>query len=152
MICVLSSSVVAMLLRPFLETRFSISTLPSVVSDGSPGSLVSDPFAVDERNLFAGGLDASIELPFLCFKVGSAADSPSSPEASRDDGCNCTAGMVFVLFRFPEPADEGEDIMVKEGRKEGERRCLRKRICKDDLVLGKRDSTCLRLRDLCCCV
>jgi hypothetical protein len=49
-----------------------------------------------------------------------AVDSPSSPEASLDDGCNWSiadgffdVGMVAVLFRFPtlEPAEEGEDMV-----------------------------------------
>lgn len=90
-ICVFSSFSSEMLFRPFFVTRFAISALPSVVSEGSPGSC--DPLGifswVDERNRFAGGLDASIELPFLCFKLGSGAvDSPSSPDASRDEFCS----------------------------------------------------------------
>jgi len=115
-----------MLFRGFRPTRFAISVLPSVVSDGSPGSwTLSDPFVIFscvlDRNLFAGGLE-SIEFPFLWpTPVDSGAvDSPSSPEASRDEGCNKSIvddlfadGIVAVLFRFPtlEPADEGEDMV-----------------------------------------
>ena len=106
-----------MLFRPLRPILFAISVLPSVVSEGSPGS---DPLGilspVDERNRFEGGLDASIELPFLCFKLDSGAvDSPSSAEASRDDVCSCTAGAASVRFRFPvpEPGDVGDDIVIK---------------------------------------
>lgn len=107
--------------------RVAISVLPSVVSDGSPGSWgLSDPFVIFscvlDRNLFAGGLVESIEFPFLWPRPvdSGAVDSPSSPEASREDGCNRSIvddlfadGIVAVLFRFPtlEPADEGEDIV-----------------------------------------
>ena len=64
----------------------------------------------------------SMELPFLWLTPvdSGAVDSPSSPEASRDEGCNKSIvddlfadGIVAVLFRFPtpEPAEEGEDIV-----------------------------------------
>jgi hypothetical protein len=97
-----------------------------VVSDGSPGSwTLSDPFVIFscvlDRNLFAGGLVESIEFPFLWLMPvdSGAVDSPSSPEASRDEGCNRSMVddlfaevIVAVLFRFPtlEP-EEGEDIV-----------------------------------------
>ncbi len=50
--------------RPLRAKRLAISVLPSVVSDGSPGSCAFPaPFVtfscVDDRNLFGGG------LPFL---------------------------------------------------------------------------------------
>lgn len=100
---------------PFLfRTRFSISSDASVLSDGSPGS----PFGmiifscVDDRSRLAG---------FLTVDSG-AVDSPSSPDASRDDAC-CRGsierffeGMVLVLFRLPEPADDGEDMMIIQCR------------------------------------
>ena len=74
-----------------------------------------------DRNLFAGGFE-SIELPFLWLAPvdSGAVDSPSSPEASREEGCNKSIvddlfvdGIVAVLFRFPtlEPAEEGEDMV-----------------------------------------
>jgi hypothetical protein len=89
-VCGFSSSTFEVFFRPFRPIRFAISVLASVVSEGSPGS---DPFGIlspmDERNRFEGGFDASIELPFLCFKVDSGAvDEPSSPEASLDDVCS----------------------------------------------------------------
>jgi len=115
-----------MLFRDFRGTRLAISVLPSVVSDGSPGSwILLDPFVIFscvlDRNLFAGGFE-SIELPFLWpAPVDSGAvDSPSSPEASREEGCNKSIvddlfvdGIVAVLFRFPtlEPAEEGDDMV-----------------------------------------
>jgi hypothetical protein len=61
--------------------------------------------------------------PFLWLKFpdSGAVDSPSSPDASLDEACNCSMpedllvdeGRVAVRFRFPEaePADEGEDIL-----------------------------------------
>jgi len=117
-----------MLFRPFRPMRFAISVLPSVVSDGSPGSsALSFPLGifswVPDRNRFAGGLVESIEFVFLWFKLADsgAVDSPSSPDASRDDGCNWSIagvvlfdGNVFVLFRLPafEPAKEGEDMVT----------------------------------------
>ena len=93
--CVLSSSAsFEPLFRPLLPTRLAISVLASVVSDGSPGSCTFvDPLGilswVDDRNRFAGGFE-SIELPFLELRMpdSGAVDSPSSPDASRDDGCN----------------------------------------------------------------
>lgn len=67
---------------------------------------------VDDRSRLAG---------FLTVDSG-AVDSPSSPDASRDDAC-CRGsierffeGMVLVLFRLPEPADDGEDMMIIQCR------------------------------------
>jgi hypothetical protein len=74
---------------------------------------------VDDLKRFAGGFVESIEDVFLCFVA--AVDSVSSPEASRDDGCNCsllTDAFIVedtVVLRFllaaEEPADDGEDMM-----------------------------------------
>jgi hypothetical protein len=103
--------------------------LASVVSEGSPGSrMFSEPLdslsCVDDRNLLAGGLPESRRPPFLWVKLpdSGAVDSPSSPDASRDDACNCSRaeglvvdeGRVPVRFRFPEPepAEDGDDIVA----------------------------------------
>jgi len=106
--------------------RLAMSVLPSVVSDGSPGS----PFAafsefVDDLRRLLGGFVASSELAdFLCLELldSGAVDSPSSPDASREDGCIrstaegffIAAESVVVLFLLPalELADDGEDIAL----------------------------------------
>lgn len=126
----LSSSVSLPRLVLFLATRSAISVLPSVVSEGSPGSFRSSaPFAedlsvlVEDLILLLGGAFGSVELGvFLCFiaTVSGAVDSPSSPEASRDDACSWSllSGFfneeVSVVLRFRlatlEPAEDGEDI------------------------------------------
>jgi hypothetical protein len=87
--------------------------------------MLSDPFVIFscvlDRILFAGGF-GSYELPFLwpAPMDSGAVDSPSSPEASREEGCSKSIvddlfvdGKVAVLFRFPtlEPAEEGEDMV-----------------------------------------
>ena len=118
--------------------RLAISILASVVSEGSPGSSccmldigmpLLGPFsaAVLDRVLgrFAGGFVESIDaVVFLCllFGDGCAPDSspPSSPEASREEGCWSSAiddffiavGRFALRFRFAEPEDEGEDIVL----------------------------------------
>jgi hypothetical protein len=91
------SSSLGPLLLPlrFLAATHAMSTLASVVSDGSPGSCVAPtPFTtfspLDERRRFEGGFVESIELPaFLCLRLvdSGAVVSPSSPDASRDDAC-----------------------------------------------------------------
>lgn len=71
---------------------------------------------VDERSRFAGGLPASV--PFFLRLLSGAVDSPSSPEASRDDACIAGGLVEFVSvevrFRFPalDPPDEGDDMFV----------------------------------------
>ena len=117
-----------LLFRPFRAIRSAISVLASVVSEGSSGTCTfSEPFeplsCVDGRNLLAGGSLESRRLPFFWPKMpdSGAVDSPSSPDASRDEACNCSSveGLTVdegrvVRFRFPEPepGDEGEDIVV----------------------------------------
>jgi hypothetical protein len=89
-----SSASFELLLRPLLPTRLAISVLASVVSEGSPGSSkLVDPLEtlswIDERSRLAGGFE-SIELLFLVLRMpdSAAVVSPSSPDASRDDGCS----------------------------------------------------------------
>lgn len=117
-----------LLFRPFRAIRSAISVLASVVSEGSPGSCkFSESFdtlsCVDARNLLEGGSLESTWLPFFWPNLpdSGAVDSPSSPDASREEACNCSSveGLAVdegrvVLFRFPEPEprDDGEDIVV----------------------------------------
>jgi hypothetical protein len=130
--CVFSSSALfEILFLAFRPTRLAISVLPSVVSDGSPGSCtLASPLGlfsfVEERSRFAaGGLPVSKTLFFLLprWLLSGAVDSPSSPEASRDEGCSWSMvgilvedGRVEVRFRFPplEPVDDGDDIVFRD--------------------------------------
>lgn len=124
-----SSASLEVLLRPLRPTRLAMSVLPSVVSDGSPGSCkLVIPLGVfsfvEDRSLFAGGFPPSAPLCFLWLKLpdSGAVDSPSA-DASRDDGWSWSRaavliedGSVEVRFRFPalEPADDGDDIVLAE--------------------------------------
>lgn len=89
---------------------FASSSSPSVVSVGSPWSLGSaeplDVRPVDDRNRFAGGLLASIELfVFLCFKLPNSG-AASSPDASLDEGCWRSIAVVGFRFLFADPGLE----------------------------------------------
>lgn len=91
---------------------------PSVLSEGSPGSVLFEPFGttsfscVDDRNRLEGG--------FFAVVSGAVDSPPSSPDASLDEGCSWSIaaaflvadGRVLVLFRLPDPDDDGEDIWV----------------------------------------
>ena len=81
--------------------------------------------AVDRvLGLFVGGFaESTAGADFLCLRVVTAwavESSASSPEASRDDGwsrsavdnCVLACARFVVRFRFDDPADEGEDIVV----------------------------------------
>jgi hypothetical protein len=118
---------------PLRFERFAIFVLASVLSEGSPGSsfvilgIAASLLAVAPewvRGRFAGGFEVSIEAgTFLCLWVGvCTVESPaSSPEASRDDGCCSSVTEDFFiavikvtfLLRFPEPEDEGEDMLLE---------------------------------------
>lgn len=114
-----------------------MSSLSSVVSEGSPGSALAivgvalplleaaSALALERvRGRFGGGFVESTEVAdFLCLLVdtdtGTAESSASSPEASRDDGWRRSAvddfliavGSVLVRFLLVEPVDEGDDIL-----------------------------------------
>ena len=115
-----------------------MSVLASVVSEGSPGSSllmlgttsplpVACSVAATERVLgrFMGGLIESWDgVAFLCLLlvgIWAAESSASSPEASREDGCWRSAVEDFLIalwsvvfrFRFPEPEDDGDDMMTR---------------------------------------
>lgn len=102
-----------------------MSVLPSVLSEGSPGSPFGIFSCIEDRSLFAAG-GLSVEATFLCLVVLSGAvDSPSSPDASLDEACKLSITIEFfvkvlVLFRLAEPADDGEDILPKVSREPGE--------------------------------
>ena len=115
-----------------------MSELASVVSDGSPGSSLFilgigvpllellSAIALDRvLGRLAGGLVESMDIvDFLCLAIVGAcvevSSAASSPEASRDEGCcRSTVEDFFipearfaVRFRFPEPDDEGEDMLA----------------------------------------
>ena len=119
---------------PLRPTLSAISTLASVVSLGSPGSaadwLLASAMALARselaRCLLGGWADRDDEVALSsCFRFWSLPDSgavvsPSSPEASRDDGCRAGSIMsklgsvVEGRFRLPEWVDEdaGEDITM----------------------------------------
>ena len=111
-----------------------------MASDGSPGSsllilgigvplleLLSVTALDRVLGRLAGGFVESMDVvDFLCFAiVGACVDvssAASSPEASRDEGCCRSTVEDFLIpvarlavrFRFPEPDDEGEDILAVE--------------------------------------
>lgn len=121
--------------------RDSISALDSVVSEGSPGSSLAVSLSTDDasrsplvarrvRGRFDGGTVLFDSFPigatfFFCFPTGvsraEADSSPSSPDASRDDGCGRSTAAARDLapwvsscdelrFRFPALLD-GEDMV-----------------------------------------
>lgn len=71
-----------------------------------------------------GGLLESLDgAGFLCLPLAefcAVESSASSPDASRDDGCWSSAtedffmpvGRVELRFRFPDPEDDGEDMLT----------------------------------------
>jgi len=128
----------------FRFERFSMSMLASVVSDGSPGSslAIEGPSATPlpvvawlsvmtperVRARFVGGTLLAASIDFLCLPgntSGTADSSPSSPEASRDEGCNWSAveglgswsARREELLRLRLPAvllgEEGDDMVVE---------------------------------------
>ena len=74
-----------------------------------------------------GGLLESLDgAGFLCFPLATSCaveSSASSPDASRDDGCWSSATEDFFIpvdsvelrFRFPDPEDDGEDMVTSGG-------------------------------------
>lgn len=128
-----------------LLLRLSMSLLATVVSDGSPGSslLTADgasgrsPLDVGTRVSLTDALRARLgggTVPevtsrddcFLCL-LGSGMtepvdSSPSSPDASREEGCRSSAGegMATLAGRCWEPLrlrfeDGGEDMVADRG-------------------------------------
>lgn len=68
-------------------------------------------------------VESTVAADFLCFilvRAWEAESAASSPEASRDDGwrrsavedCLVEHCRVEVRFLFPEPDDEGDDMIV----------------------------------------
>lgn len=110
-----------------------MSSLASVVSEGSPGSSVlivgksagSALSAARVRGRLLDCLVESIELfPLRCFTARAGESSASSPDASRDEGCCDSAadGFKYVVllldsprFRLLELAVEDGDDMVRRG-------------------------------------
>lgn len=118
----------------------SISSLSSVVEDGSPGSSLLMPGASTLKpllleltlmvvaaaaarvrgRLFGGASLESTELAdFLCLEVRDGDPAASSPEASRDEGCSRSMfedlrrseGIWLVRFLLAEePVEEGDDM------------------------------------------
>ena len=96
----------------FLPTRSAMSTLASVVSLGSPGSMTG---------MGSGGRVALEPARCLLGGCGSGAVvSPSETEASRDEGCGAgsmvsarsgIAGTAAARFRLP-AEEAGEDMAV----------------------------------------
>ncbi len=117
---------------PLRETRSAMSMLASVVSLGSPGSAMwstcawacSRTEAAEARSELArwrlAGLEpvAVSDLRCVSLPVSGAVVSPSSPEASREEGCSSGLSSIMaelaVVERFRLPAWdelEGEDIL-----------------------------------------
>lgn len=89
-------------LRPLRPTRASMSTLASVVSLGSPGSATFSAETSAERPELLRNLLGFGPLPALlrsCRRLGSGpAVSPSSLEASRDEGCKALLEMLSAAL------------------------------------------------------
>jgi hypothetical protein len=89
-----------------------------------PLGAVSAALDLVRARLLGGTPELSIELLAVCFRrVLCEGDSAnSSPEASREEGCNMSAVDVFatplaaVRLRLEDPVDEGEDIRGAAGR------------------------------------
>lgn len=77
------------------------------------------------RARLLGGMPVlSMELLAPCLRrvLCEGESASSSPEASREDGCSMSAledlasSEVAVRLRFPEPLEEGEDMVPGRGR------------------------------------
>ena len=123
--CLLEELFVLRFVRPPSSIVFSLSSGSTLLILGIAPLLVGQSAALD---LVLGRLlDALVEsadaADFLCFmlvRAWEAESAASSPEASRDDGwrrsavadCLVELGRVEVRFLFPEPEDEGDDMVV----------------------------------------
>ena len=113
-------------MRPPSSTVFPLSSASALLILGIAPLLTGPSAALD---LVLGRLlDALAEsadaADFLCFILVTAWDAESaasSPEASRDDGwrrsavedCLVELCRVEVRFLFPEPDDEGDDMVAR---------------------------------------
>ena len=125
-LCLLEELFVLRLMRPPSSTAFSLSSASALLILGIAPLLVRPSAALD---LVLGRLldalvrsaDAAYFFCFMLVTAWEAESAASSPEASRDDGwrrsvvedCLVELGRVEIRFLFPEPDDEGDDIVVR---------------------------------------
>lgn len=114
----------------FLDLRFERLAHSPVVPSSSPSSPAPLIVAVSAVALdlvlgrllggFAESVNAVVFLCLLLVLIWEAESAASSPEASREDGCRRSAVADFLIevwndevrFRFPDPDEDGEDIVA----------------------------------------
>lgn len=125
-LCLLEELFVLRLMRPPSSTVFSLSSASALLILGIAPLPVGPSAALDLvlgrlLDALVGSADAADFFCFMLVTAWEAESAASSPEASRDDGwrrsvvedCLVELGRVEIRFLFPEPDDEGDDMVVR---------------------------------------